>query len=136
MYRSGCLSTEEYFLNLDKSTVNKLYLSFSDWLRTKLNTVYFQMNLKMVNTFWFRFDLMRIKTFLIKLDFLNLFGSEKLKSFLCVCVTDTFWRPLSFYWNLKATHLAPLETILRKLFVEASYIYIYRYICMLKASSW
>ena len=40
----------------------KLYLPFSDWFGTKLTSVWFRINRKLVNTIWFRFDLKRFRT--------------------------------------------------------------------------
>ena len=37
----------------------RLYLLSSDWFGTKLRSVRFQINLKMINTIWFQFELIR-----------------------------------------------------------------------------
>ena len=48
---------EKSFRNLIKPTQNQIVLSFSDWFGSKLTSIWFQINLKMVNTIWFRFEL-------------------------------------------------------------------------------
>ena len=39
----------------------RLYLPFSDWIKTKRTSVSIQINRKMVNTIWFRVDLIRFQ---------------------------------------------------------------------------
>ena len=53
-----------FLINVNKQ-INKteLYIHFFDWLITKQNSIWFQINREMVNTIWFRCDLTSFRNY-------------------------------------------------------------------------
>ena len=68
-----CLHADKSFLNLVKQTQIILYLPLSDWFGTQRNSVWFQINRKMVNTIWLDVTRFRRKK-------ISLFTLEKILS--------------------------------------------------------
>ena len=66
------LTSQESRLHIHaKLTGIRLYLPFSDWFRTKRNSVWCHINRKMVNTMYFRFDSIRFRKYFSVCGFVN-----------------------------------------------------------------
>ena len=81
----SCTQRNLFKILLNQTEI-RLYLPFSDWFGTKLTSVWFQINRKMVNIIWFKFDLIRFrKDFSVcmrKNPFISLLRSQNIESLL------------------------------------------------------